>query len=77
MQEIVVEVFEEGPDDHIRREMVRCGWTLRTKRYMEAEDSERDFSDLRDEDYLRSNDDNWEDDYDINNDSDSWRRAAD
>lgn len=78
LQEIIVEVYEEGPSDHIRKQMKNHGWTINTKEY-EQEDSERSFGYLEEYEYDydddRYSDD--EDEYDIDNDSDFWRRAGD
>jgi predicted DNA-binding protein len=76
VQEIIVEVYEDPPSDHIRKTMESHGWAIRTTVYEEDEDWGRDFSDFDDDD------DDYEydstgDDYDIDNDSDFWRRAAD
>ena len=79
LQEIIVEVYEDGSCDHIRRRMESHGWTISTTEYVEKEeenwngswgtleDEHSDFGD-RGDDY---------DDYDIDNDSDYWRRAGD
>ena len=32
LQEIIVEVYEDGPSDYIRREMKNHGWTIRADR---------------------------------------------
>ena len=79
LQKIVVEVYEDGPSDHIRREMESHGWTISIAERVEEEDFDRSFSDFEDDDYGydRGGDDNDDDDYDVDNDSDYWRRAAD
>ncbi|KAF4633894.1 hypothetical protein G7Y89_g4221 [Cudoniella acicularis] len=78
LQEIIVEVYEDGPSDHIRREMKNRGWTISTTEYVEESDFDRSFSDIQD-DYYRYDDDSGGggDDYDIDDDSDFWRRAGD
>jgi hypothetical protein len=78
IQDIIVEVFEDGPNDHIRRTMERNGWTISTtENAEEEEDWGRSFSDLDEFDYDYEYDTDRGDDYDIDNDSDFWRRAAD
>jgi hypothetical protein len=76
LQEIIVEVYEDGPSDYIRREMKNHGWTIRAIEYVEEPDFDRFFSDTEDDDY-RYDDDSGGDDYDIDDDSDFWRRAGD
>ena len=76
LQEIIVEVYEDGPSDHIRRKRQGHGWTMSVAEYMEEENFDRGFSDFEYDDYgYDSNGD--DDNYDIDNDSDFWRRAAD
>ena len=80
LQEIIVEVYEDGPSDHIRRKMESHGWTISIAEYVEEEDLDRNFSDFEDDDYgYDSGGDDGDDDdnYDIDNDSDFWRRVAD
>ena len=77
LQEIVVEVYEDGPSGYIRRKMESYNWTVSITEDDEDWDRGRRFSDTEDEwgdDYGY---DPGEDDYDIDNDSDFWRRAAD
>ena len=80
LQEILVEVYEDGPNDHIRREMKSHGWTISGKEHVEESCSDRSFGDFEDIDYGYNDDDDdsgdYKDEYDIDNDSDSWRRAA-
>lgn len=80
LQEIILEVYKDGPSDYIRREMEGHGWTIRTTEYVE-EDPEPDWdgglSDFDDDYNYSQGDDDDADDYDIDNDSDFWRRAAD
>ena len=79
LQEIIVEVYEDGPSDHIRREMESHGWTISIAEYVEEEDFDRSFSDLEYNGYGYDSGGSDDDDenYDIDNDSDFWRRAAD
>ncbi|KAL2817744.1 hypothetical protein BDW59DRAFT_175374 [Aspergillus cavernicola] len=75
LQEIIVEAFDEGPSDDIRREMASYGWTVKIVEVEPAEESVSDrFPDYFDDD---DDDDDYDDDYEIDNDSDFWRRAAD
>jgi hypothetical protein len=77
IHEIIVEVYEEGPSDHIRRQMKNHGWTIDAKEYVQ-EDSDRSFGGP--DEYDGPWDENEyedEDEYDIDNDSDFWRRAGD
>ena len=76
LQEIIVEVYEHGPSGHIRREMESHGWIINTTEDMEEEEFDRSYSDFEYDDYGYE-DDNLDDDYDIDNDSDFWRRAGD
>lgn len=76
LQEIIVGVYEDGPSDHIRRKMASHGWIISIIEYVEEEDFDRCFSDF--DDYGDDRDDDDDDhNYDIDNDSDFWRRAAD
>jgi hypothetical protein len=78
LQDIVVEVYDDGPSDSIRRKMEDLGWKVNTTEYVEEWGSGRSFGDSEDgwdRDY--GYDDDYDDDYDIDNDSDFWRRAAD
>ena len=78
LQKIIVEVYEDGPSDFIRKEMDNHGWTMSATKY-EEEDFERSFSDFEYDDhyYDRGGDSDDRESYDIDNDSDFWRRAAD
>lgn len=49
LQEIIVEVYEDGPSDHIRRKMESHGWTISIAEYVE-EDFDRSFSDFGNDD---------------------------
>ncbi|KAJ4305725.1 hypothetical protein N0V90_001256 [Kalmusia sp. IMI 367209] len=80
LHEVIVEVYEDGRSDLVRREMEVLGWTVRTTEHFEDTGSERRFDDSDESDlwdgYDRS--DGYDDyDYDIDNDSDFWRRAGD
>ncbi|MCJ1402140.1 hypothetical protein MMC11_005359 [Xylographa trunciseda] len=78
LQEIIVEVCEDGPNDYIRREMKGHGWTIRVIEDVEESGSDRSFGNSEEFDHGYDNDSgNDEDKYDIDNDSDFWRRAAD
>ena len=83
LQEIVVEVYENGPSGYIRRKMESYNWTVRITEDEGTED-EGDWDTGRH--FFSDSEDDWgddysydsrEDDYDIDNDSDFWRRAAD
>ena len=63
LQEIMVEVYEDGPSDHIRRKTESHGWTISVAEYMEEENFDRSLGDFEYDDY--------------GYDSDFWRRAAD
>jgi hypothetical protein len=76
LQEIVVEVYEDGPSDYIRRKMESHGWTVSATEYVEEWGTDRSLGDTEDDwDHDYGYDD--DDDYDIDNDSDFWRRAGD
>lgn len=68
LQEIIVEVYEDGPSDCLRRKMESHGWTISTTENVEEEDFEHDdygYDSGGDDD-----DDVDDDDYDIDSDSD-------
>jgi hypothetical protein len=77
LQIIIVEVYEEGPSLDIRSKMESHGWILSVVEPVEEEvwDNDRSWDDFEDDEALY--DDYDDDDYDIDNDSDFWRRAAD
>ena len=78
LQEIIIEMHEKGPGDHIQKEMERCEWKIRILQCAEmevGEDLETYWTDREDDTHNYDDDD--DDDYDIDNDSDFWRRAAD
>ncbi|KAJ5948688.1 hypothetical protein N7454_001995 [Penicillium verhagenii] len=77
LQDIVMEVYEEGSSSDIRKEMQSYGWILQVvKPVIEEDEWEDGRGQLWEEDdyYPRDYDD---DDYDIDNDSDFWRRGSD
>lgn len=76
LQEIVVEVYKDGPSDYIRREMKSYGWKISATEYVEDFVSDWSFED-DDYRYDDDDDDDGDDDYDVDNDSDFWRRAGD
>lgn len=82
LKKVVVEVYEDDPRDHIRRNYESHGWTVstHTTEYLEENDFNRSFSDCEynDNDYDDGGDNDDDDkSYDIENDSDFWRRACD
>jgi hypothetical protein len=78
LQDIIVEVYEDGPSNYIRRKMEIQGWTIRTTKYVEEWGSDRSRGDFEyDWDYDYDYSDDGDDAYDIDNDSDFWRRAGD
>ncbi|KAF5602479.1 hypothetical protein FPCIR_1820 [Fusarium pseudocircinatum] len=81
LPEIILEVYEDGPSDSLRRKMKSYGWVLSENPFEEEEYWDRRFSDIDSEDYgygyYDDNNSYDDDDYDIDNDSDFWRRAAD
>ena len=78
IQKIIVEVYEDGPSDYIRREMDNHGWTISVAKH-EEDDFEGSFSDYEYDDYGYDREGDYDDNdsYDIDKDSDFWRRAAD
>lgn len=76
---IIVEVYENGLNDDIRRKMESHGWILDTAKEVEEEDYDGSFDgfDYDDFDWGCDDGDDDDDDYDIDNDSDFWRRAGD
>ncbi|KAF5643416.1 Benzoylformate decarboxylase [Fusarium tjaetaba] len=81
LPEIILEVYEDGTRDSLRRKMKSCGWVLSENPNEEEEYWDRRLSDIDSDDYGYGYDDDNnsydDDDYDIDNDSDFWRRAAD
>ncbi|KAI1866329.1 uncharacterized protein JN550_007717 [Neoarthrinium moseri] len=82
LQEVTIELYEDGPDYGIRRKMESHGWKIHTTENVREEELERPWSEIDYDDYVSRSisggyyDDDY-DDYDIDNDSDFWRRAAD
>lgn len=78
MQVITLMVYKDGPSDYIRRRMETLDWTFTFSEYDEEEfwDSPDRFGSDGFGD-CESDYDDGSDDYDIDNDSDFWRRAAD
>jgi len=77
LQDIIIEVYEDGPSGYMRRKMENHGWTVRITEYVEEWGSDRSFGDFEDDWDHDYGYDDYDDDYDIDNDSDFWRRAAD
>jgi len=83
LQDIILNVFFDGPSDHIRGRMKSHGWTISTTEYEEEEEDDwnRSLSDFDDYDYGYRDYGYGDDDYaalhDFDSDSDFWRRAAD
>jgi hypothetical protein len=71
LEEVVVEVYEDGPSVDIRRKMEGYGWTINATERAEDSDFDRSFSDGDDYGY------DYSDDYDEVFDDDYWRRAGD
>jgi len=76
LQEIIVEVYEDCPSAALRREFESHGWTTKVTEQTEESEYTGSCYNVEDDDH-RHSDDIFEDDYDIDNDSDFWRRAAD
>ena len=80
LEKIFLEVYDDGPSDYVRSKMKSYGWTLHVN-IMDTEEENWDqrFSDANYDGFNDDYDDNGDsyDDYDIDNDSDFWRRAAD
>jgi hypothetical protein len=68
-------MYEERSSAHIRRTMENYGWTIKVIEQVEESGSDISFSDIEGDDYHYDYDGS--DDYDIDDDSDFWRRAAD
>ncbi|KAL2211079.1 hypothetical protein CC79DRAFT_1331447 [Sarocladium strictum] len=79
IREIVLHVYEDGTGVQLRQRMTEYNWELSTTPYLSDEVYEYWGRDFSDDDY--DNDYGYDeagyDDYDIDNDSDFWRRAAD
>ena len=76
LQMIIVEVYNDELSVDIRRKIESHGWTISITEQAEESDIDRAFSDIED-DGDRYDDDNGDYHYDIDDDSDFWRRAAD
>ena len=61
LEDIIVEVYEDGPSDYIRRKMENYGWIVSTIEYVEEWGSDRSFGDFEDDwdDGDDDNDDLW------------------
>ena len=78
LQDIILEVYDDGASGYIGRKMENHGWTVSTTEYVEEWGSDRSLDDFEDDwDHTCGYDDDDDDAYDIDNDSDFWRRAAD
>ncbi|KAF7898377.1 hypothetical protein EAF00_004823 [Botryotinia globosa] len=78
LQNITVNLYEEGPGDYIRREMMNHGWTIKTTENTKSDDDPNDVYQWLDPPQDDDDDDDYSvDNYDIDNDSDFWRRAGD
>ncbi|KUL83726.1 hypothetical protein ZTR_07464 [Talaromyces verruculosus] len=77
LQRIIIEVYDDGPSSDIRTEMDRLGWVFRTVELIEDFDYDRHFSDFDEDDYLDEDLSGDDYSYDVDDDSDFWRRAAD
>jgi hypothetical protein len=81
LPEIILEVYEDGPSDCLRKRMESHGWILSKNAVAEEECWDSRLSDFNSDDYGYGYgygyDYDDDDDYDIDNDSDFWRRAAD
>ena len=55
LQDIVVEVYEDGPSYYVRRKMEGHGWTVSATEYVEELGSDKSFGDFEDD---------WDHDYD-------------
>ncbi|KAJ1326877.1 hypothetical protein MN608_08325 [Microdochium nivale] len=75
----VILIIDEGPSEEFREEAEQLGWTVEIKESEHFEDDWRDQDAWGEEEYWHSemSDDLYNDDYDIEYDSDFWRRADD
>ncbi|TVY53851.1 hypothetical protein LCER1_G007624 [Lachnellula cervina] len=76
LQDIIIQVYEDGPSEYIKREMENLGWTVSTTEYVDEWGSEISFGE-DDCGWDDHDDDDDGDSYDIDKDSDFWRRAGD
>lgn len=71
-------MYEDGPSGYIRRRMESHGWAISATEYAEEWGTDKSFSGIEDDwDHDYGFDDFGDDDYDIDNDCDFWRRAGD
>lgn len=81
LQNIIVEVYEDGWSDYVRRQIEHHGWTLSLATLLGGWGSDGSLEDDWDRsdawEYQSNDDDHFNDDYDYEYDSDFWRRAAD
>ncbi|KAF7908516.1 uncharacterized protein EAF01_004271 [Botrytis porri] len=78
LQSITVNLYEEGPGDYIRGKMMNHGWTINTTENPPSDDDGNDvYQWLDPPDDYDDDSDYSVDNYDIDNDSDFWRRAGD
>ncbi|KAF2441479.1 hypothetical protein P171DRAFT_487940 [Karstenula rhodostoma CBS 690.94] len=81
LEKVIVEVYKDGASDYIRKEMEKIGWTVSETEQLVELGVEFDFDwdgNLGDSDGDYSLEDyGYDDEYDIDNDSDFWRRAGD
>lgn len=68
-------MYKDGPSNRIRREMKNYGYTISAIEYVEESDFDWSLINIEDNDY-RYNDSSGGDDYNIDDDSDFWRRAG-
>lgn len=78
LKEVIVEMYKDEENDHVKGKMQRLGWKMRAMEHWDAWGNnslgDGGFDDRSIEnDYESLNDD----EYDIDNDSDYWRRAGD
>lgn len=79
LSDIIVKMHEDNLTLYMKTMMENHGWTLSLKERIEEWNDDRSFSDFEDygdRDYGYEDED-YNDDYDIDNDSDFWRRAGD
>ncbi|KAF5603814.1 uncharacterized protein FSUBG_7063 [Fusarium subglutinans] len=79
LPEIILEVYEDGPSDSLRRKMKSYGWVLSENAFEEEKYWDGRLSHIDSDDYGYDDDNNSYDgdDYDTDNDRDFWRRVAD
>ena len=79
LQEIIVQVYEDGPSGDIKTKMESYGWTISMIEQVEEWDYDGSLGEFEDYGYLHDNDDYDRDniDYDIDYDKGFWRRTVD